>query len=443
MQKIKKYLKENKSVAAVMGIMFGIALIYNTLSPYTTDDYTYMYSFYDKARITNPLQIFSSLWSHYLTINGRILPHVFVQFFAMFPKWVFNIVNAVAYVSLIYMVLQIACEKKINALMFAALPVAFWQFVPAYGCIFLWMTGSANYFWGYLFSLIYMKVYVDLYRNPNKIFTRKGMTIFSIASLLFGAYSEMISFPVVFACFILLCITMYEEKNIKKYWSYVIPVVTAACGYLTMVFCPAEVTVKEGLTLGYLFKNLIDIFETYYLCVRELLIIWAILLVIAIWFKADRKLQIISGCFLGISVISMMMLSVARYVVARHYATPVFFLITAIVVLMQSLRGRGHSECVVYCICAYIMAANIWSLWDGTYDIYDVYRKSQARDSYIYEQVENGNNDTLTVPVIVPLTKYSCKYELMDLRMDDADQWPNAEIAKYYGLKKIYGKKAE
>ena len=110
---------------------------------------------------------------------------------------------------------------------------------------------------------------------------------------------------------------------------------------------------------------------------------------------------------------------------------------------MQSFRGKGNIECIAYCIAAYVIAANLWSLWEGTYDIYDVYRRTEAREAYIYEQVESGNVDTLTVPVIVPLTKYSCKYDLMDLRMDDTDPWPNAEIAKYYGLKKIYGAKTE
>jgi len=352
-------------------------------------------------------------------------------------------VNAMAYVFLVHLMLGITGKHKFSVLMYIAVPIAFWAYMPAYGSVFLWLTGSANYFWGYLFSLLYMKVYIDLYRNPMKTFSNKGIWIFSVCSALFGAYSEMISFPVVFICFVILCILIYEEKEIKKYWKYVIPIVTAAAGYLTMVFCPAEVTVKEGLSLGYLFKNFIDIFETYYLCTQSLLIIWAILFVLAVWFKSDRKARVISICFLAISVISMAMLSVARYVVARHYATSVFFMIAAVVVLMQSLRGKGNVESIIYCICAYVIMSNLWNLWDGTYDIYDIHRRCAERDAYIYEQVNSGNDDVLTVPVITPLTKYSCKYDLIDIRIDDADPWPNAEIAKYYGLGKIYGIKPE
>lgn len=440
MQKIVQKVKENKKVTIALIAMFLFALVYNAMSPYTADDYSYMLSFSDGTRITNPIQIFGSLLNHYLRINGRILPHFFVQFFMIFPKWVFNIVNAGVYVGLIWLVLNVAGNRKFNILMYIAVPVAFWKFVPAYGTIFLWMTGSANYLWAYFFSLLYMKVYINLYRNPDKTYSSKGMAIFSVLSALFGAYSEMVSFPVVFICFIILCIMMYDEKSVKKYWSYVIPIVTAACGYLTMVLCPAEVTVKEGLSLSYIFKNMIDIFEDYYQCSQMLLVAWAVLMAIAVCFKVDRKTRVISGCFLAISLISMAMLSVASYVVARHYATTIFYLIVAVVVLMQALVEKGQIKCVSYCICAYLIASNVWNLWEGTYDIYDVNRKCAEREAYICEQVERGC-EVLEVPIITPLTKYSCKYDLIDISEDYSEPWPNSEIARYYGLKEIYGVK--
>lgn len=442
MQKIIQQIKNNKKTAAAIVLLFIVALLYNTLSPYTTDDFSYMFSFADGERITNPLQIISSLWNHYLNINGRILPHVFVQFFMIFPKWVFNFINAAVFVGLVWLVMQCIAPKKFHALLFFAIPIAFWCYIPAYGPVFLWMTGSANYCWAFFFSLIYMKFYIDIYQNPSGIVSGKKLIGFSVYSLFFGAYSEMVSFPVIFICFVLASLTMMEEKNIKKYLKYVIPIVTGAVGYLTLVLCPGAVTRKEEFSVGLLFKSFIDVFENYYQCAKPLLTIWAILLVIGIYFKIEKKHVKISICFLAISLISMSMLSVASYVVARHYAISTFYLLCAIVVLMQSLRGRGRVECISYCICAYVIATSIWSLWEGTYDIYDVQRRNLEREAYIYEQVENGAEE-LTVSIIKPLTKYSCKYDLMDIRTDDADPWPNAEIAKYYGLKKIYGKEAD
>lgn len=443
MQKIIQRIKKNKSAVAAIGVMFVIAFIYNMISPYTTDDYAYMYSFANGTKISNPLQILGSLWEHYLTVHGRILPHFFVQLFMIFPKWVFNIVNAVVFLTIIWLMMTIVEKKKFSILLFIAIPIGFWIYTPAYGQIYLWMTGSINYCWAYLFSLLYMQYYIDLYRKPLKKFSGKSLAGITLYSLFFGAYSELISFPVIFICWILVCLTMLEQKSILKYWKYCLPMISGAIGYLTMLLSPAEGTRGGELSLGLIFKRLIDIFETYYQCAYPLLIIWAILLAIVCYFKIDKKAVVVSIAFFVINLISTAMLSVASYVVSRHYAIPIFYLMTAIVVLMQALRGNKGIECIVYCICAYVIASSVWSLWEGTYDIYDVNRRHQSREAYIYSQVEQGNNEVLTLPLITPLTKYSCKYDLMDLRTDDAEPWPNAAIAKYYGLKKIYGKNAE
>lgn len=443
MQKVVQTIKKNKKTVIVLSVMFIVAFVYNAMSPYTTDDYAYMYSFADGARISNPFQIFSSLWEHYMTVHGRILPHFFVQFFMIFPKWIFNIVNATVFVGIIWLMMYVYEKKSFSALLFVAIPIAFWIYTPAYGQIYLWMTGSMNYCWAYLFSLIYMKFYIDLYRKPKQLLSNKGLIGLAVYSLFFGAYSELISFPVIFICFMLVCLVMLEEKSILKYWKYCIPMVTGAIGYLTMLLSPAESTRGAELSIGLIFKRLIDIFETYYQCAYPLLVIWAILLVIVIYFKIDKKAVVVSVSFFVINLISMAMLSVASYVVSRHYAIPIFYLMVAIVVLLQTVREKGSIECVVHCICAYVIMMSIWSLWEGTYDIYNVNRRHQEREAYIYEQVANGNDDVLTLPTIQPLTKYSCKYDLMDLRTDDSEPWPNAAIAKYYGLDKIYGEKPE
>lgn len=443
MQKIVQKIKENKKMVIAAAILFLAAFFYNLLSPYTTDDYSYMFSFADGARITNPLRIFESLQSHYMHIHGRILPHFFVQLILMFPKWIFDILNAGAYLLLVILVLQVPCKKKFSTLLFFAVPVAFWVYIPDYGQIFLWLTGSINYCWAFILSLLYMKVYVNLFQNPQKKLAGKGILALSVFSLFFGAYSELVSFPVIFICFLIVCMVMWEKHTIRAYWSYVIPIAAGAAGYLTMLLSPAETTRQGTFALSLIFKRFIDIFETYYQCAGTLLILWAVFMVLANYFKADKKQIIVSVCLFAVNLISMAMLSVASYVVPRHFAIPIFYLLASIITLMQSLRGRGQIECVSYCVCAYIITISIWSIWEGTYDIYDVNRRQQEREAYIYEQIESGNNEVLTVPIIRPLTKYSCKYDLMDIRTDDADPWPNAEIAKYYGLKKIYGQEAD
>lgn len=443
MEKIKKAVKAEKGTLVVIGLLFFVAFVYNTLSPYSTDDYAYMYSAVTGERITNIFQIIPSLWDDYLKINGRVAPHFLLQLFLIGPKWIFNLVNAGMYVIMIWLMLNmIECKRANHPFLWLAAGMALWTFVPAYGQVFLWMSGTANYGWCYVFSFIYLKFYISLYFKPEHTMGKKALTGLCIYSFFFGMYSELLSFPVVFISFIFLCLIMYERKEIKKYIGYAIPTVTAAAGYLTMLLSPAAHANHKGeLGLGIVFKRLIDVFETYYYLAEILLIIWAVLLVIAVCYSVDKKKIVVSIALFAVNIIAMAMLSVASYAVGRHYANCVVFLITAILVLMQALRDKGKISCVSYCICAYVLVTGIWGLWEGTYDIYSVYRQNIEREAYIFEQRDSTNGEVVVyVPLITSATKYSCKYDLIDMQTTDVEPWPNTAIAKYYGIKEIYGR---
>lgn len=441
MQKVVGLIKENKSLTIKVGILFLIAFIYNTLSPYTTDDYAYMYSAVTGDRITNIYQIVQSLWDDYLNIHGRVVPHFFLQLLLIGPKWIFNLVNAGMYVALVWLLLHVTNDGRgTKLLLWITVPVALWVYTPAFGQVFLWASGTVNYSWCYVFALIYLKIYISLYLQPEKCLGKKQLWALYIYSFFFGAYSELVSFSVVFVSFLLLCMVMYEKRNVKEYWTHAIPMVTAAAGYLTMLLSPAQKNRKGDLALGAIGKKLIDVFEEYYQLVQLLLVVLAVLLVIAICYSVEKKKIIVSISLLTVNFISMAMLSVASYTVGRHYANCVIFILAAIIVLMQALIEKGTIKSVPYCLCAYILVTSIWGLWEGSYDIYFVHKQHVAREEYIYEQKELGNADIVYVPLIYSATKYSCKYDLLDMQTNDAEPWPNTAIAKYYGVKEIYGR---
>lgn len=440
MQKVIQCVKKNKLTAITMCVMFLVSVFYNAMSPYAADDYSYMFSAVTGEKISNVFQIMISLMDDYLKVNGRVLPHFFVQFFMIFPKWVFNLVNAAMYVVLIGLLLnRTGMKDSVRPLLCLAVAVAMWVFLPAYGQVFLWMTGSINYSWSYVFALIYLYFYRRVYLSPSDVLKGKQIVGLSVYSFFFGAYSAQVSFATVFVSFFILCLLMYSEHTVKKYVHYVIPVITAALGYLTMILSPAETERLPEMSSGGIFKRVIDVFETYYMSARLLLIVWAVLLAVGICFKVRKKELVISVAFVAISIVTMGMLGAASYVVARHYTNSLFFLLAANVVLVQALIERGNAKVVSYCICAYLLTANIWVLWEGTYDIYATYKQHQEREAYICEQRDSGNGDVLYVPMITPLTKYSCKYDLTDLQVDDTYVWPNSAVAKYYGIGKIYG----
>lgn len=439
MQKLTRQMKLNMNLTVIIVCTFFVALLYNVLSPYTADDYSYMFSSVTGERITNVFQIFPSLLDNYLKMNGRVLPHFFLQILLIGPKWIFNVVNSAMYVWLLWLMQRMNGNKKdVDLLLWITSAVGLWIFLPAYGQVFLWMSGSVNYSWTFVFSLVFISFYIRLLKKPHELLKKKSIIGLCIYGFFFGAYSPQLSFSTVFVSFLILCVVIYEEKEIKKYLIYVIPVVTAALGYLTMILSPAETERLPEMTPGVMLTRVLDIFETYYSGMRMLLGVWAVLLVLAFYFGVNKKEIIISIAFLLISMLSMAVLFAASYIVGRHYANADFFVLMANLVLMQSLIKKGKVGCVAHCICAYLLITSIWILWLGTYDIYNTYKQQQARDSYVYEQIEQGNIHTIYVTKILPETKYSCKYDLADLHADDTQVWPNYAIAAYYGIEEIY-----
>lgn len=441
MQKVIDAIKAKKLQFVMIGLTFLIASLYNMLSPYTTDDYAYMFSAVTGDKITDVFQILESLWDDYLHVHGRIVPHFFLQLFMIGPKWIFNLVNAGMFTYMIWLVLTIGEKKrKFYFLLWLAVPVALWSYLPAYGQVFLWMSGSVNYCWAFVFALLFIRFYIRLYQNPDEIINAKQMAGLCVYGLFFGAYSELVSFPIVFTSFFLLCLVMYKKHTIKKYWKYLLPIVVAAVGYLTMLLSPAQQSRQaDDVSAGAVIKRFISVFEVYYDAFDTLLITWAVLLAISVCYKINKKQLIISVSFMLISILSMSLLSVTSYIAARHYAVNAFFIIVAIVILLRAGLEQENIRCVTYCICAYVLVSSIWCLWEGTYDIYSVYQQHGWREEYIYSEIEKGNDEVLYVPLITSQTKYSCKYDLIDLQTDSTYTWPNSAIAKYYGIQEIYG----
>ena len=159
-----KHLSDHKNYKLIIGSLCLLicALLFNHWTPYS-----YMFNFSDGSRITSLGQIFQSLAEHYMHYgNGRIVSHFFVMLFLIGSKSVFNIVNAVFFVLFVISIYKVTSRnKKFSLLLFFAIPTLLWLYMPAYGQIFLWLDGSINYMWSYLFALTYLFVYIGLIRN--------------------------------------------------------------------------------------------------------------------------------------------------------------------------------------------------------------------------------------------------------------------------------------
>ena len=81
-------------------LVFLVLLLFNCLTPYIADDFQFAYAFDTGERLRTLPQLVQSLAFHYQAWTGRVLVKFFAQGFTMFPKWVFNVFNAAAYLGL-------------------------------------------------------------------------------------------------------------------------------------------------------------------------------------------------------------------------------------------------------------------------------------------------------------------------------------------------------
>lgn len=130
--------------------------------------------------------------------------------------------------------------------------------MPAYGQVFLWLTGCINYMWSYLFALLFLNIYISLLRGKSLLDKKWKLILFCLFTFLFGNYSENVSFSVIFTGFLLMCVTMYQHKTIRKYLSYVFPITCGAAGYLVYYSAPPAVR-SFPITLPYPFLQKMEL----------------------------------------------------------------------------------------------------------------------------------------------------------------------------------------
>ena len=86
--------KSNPGVIAGLALIFVLLLAANFLTPMTADDFLFSFSHAHWSRLTGVDEILPSMAALRQNTNGRVLAHFFVQLFLLWPRPVFNVLNA-------------------------------------------------------------------------------------------------------------------------------------------------------------------------------------------------------------------------------------------------------------------------------------------------------------------------------------------------------------
>ena len=394
------FIHRNKSVFFVSLIVFLILFLLSAMTPMVTDDYSYSFNWADWTRISSITQIFESMAAHRQLHNGRVFAHGLVQLFLFLPRMIYVIMNAGCGVLLCVLTARLIFTEsetdQFFLLLFGALFVV--SFTPAFGENYLWLDGSINYFWNIAFSFLFLlPFFMDFLNRPLK-------------------ESHWI---VVLRCFLAFWTGAYSESMSLVVLAMMSPLTSELVGTL------------KTAALGYRFRELFRMITKY--------LIWpylffAVLLTLSVWFHAESR-RILLSCLLFLSgLASLASFLFSAYVVPRHFCFPVFFTMLSCLLLLSSLCGV---EKALYSRVAVAVVSVLFVLQFpvGVLDVAVSWHKQEVRLQQIQAALDAGEK-SVVLENYYPYTSYAIPF-YADSK--NASGWPNADIARYYGLDAVFG----
>ena len=428
--------------------IFILMFAFNHMTILLVDDYSYCFSFADSSiRITSPDQIIPSMQAHYYTMNGSLISHGLVQFILMLPPIVFDVLNAIVFCLLCYLVYEYVWKQqndRHNAFIFSVVLASLWVFVPAFGQVFLWLDGSVNYLWSLTALLFYIRPAIrnwPLKRKPC------FWILYLMAGFIMGGLSETISFAVMGMYILLMLYAALMNHKGLQLWR-IAPVFTMMPGYIFMVSGPGTRKSKIGTDVKTA-ARFIKAVNQYASALKWLLLFWVVMVVFIITLQGltDRIWQ--SSIWLVLSAGMNCMHGITSSYPERSMIGVTVFLIIADGLLLSELFEKAHLPAhdpasILYkllsnLICSLVLMEAVILFLPGTYDIYSTWRQMQKNENYIINEVAAGNRE-IEIYSVQTSTRFSGAHGLKYIDIHTPDSWPNESMARYYGADKISGK---
>ena len=415
---------------------FAMMLLCNHWTDLIADDYRYCFSYADDTRIESVAQIFPSMAAHRQTMNGRVAPHFLVQLFLMLPKGVFDVVNALFFALLVWLLHELAVGKGLpNPVLACVLFFAFWAFQPDFGQVFLWLTGSVNYLWCGVFSLVWLLPMVKSFREdqaPGKALR----VLYVLFSFPVGAYSENGTVAMVAMWLAFAAVDFFVYKRRPGLWK-ILALVSMLAGFAYMMSAPAETVNKSAeMTISVLLSNFVETGRMY-LRFWPLLVCFPLFYALALSRKVDLKTRLLALTLLFGSLAGQFVLTFAMYCAGRSMHIALVLLLAADAVLLAGIYDlRGRNVLIAALLVGMCFMARGWFV--GLPDIRDTHALLQYNEDFIAQCAARGERE---VELWRPYarTSWSALEGLSYLNTEDPDDWPNVYMAKYYGVDKVIG----
>lgn len=431
--------------------VFGFMYILNSKTMLVSDDFPYHFVFQREPNnntklLTNPLQIFPSMTTHWKIWGGRVVIHALLQFTFMIGTNFFNIVNSIMFVLLGYLIYKhINNTNEIKLTWLITIYAITFVFVPQPGSTIMWKSGSANYLWSSVLILcmtLLLKKHYDTGKVKDNIL---NMILLFPFGLIVGCSNENTGCALIVVEILFLIYYKYKYKNIPK-WA-ISGLIGTILGYIFLVLSPGNYKRTDIMypAVSYSIENLFDyvlkITRLTFTYLKELIIAATITSVAIYKEKYDFKAAIEKH---GIQIILLVLIFISTYSLVISPAYPercwmfaFVYLVILIGINMTKIKLKKDTINKIVIISMIILSFKAISEYSTSYYLIDeTYNEVSNQVSEIKKQIKNGVKDVKVHGIAQPEGKYNA-FKANGYLNSDPDNWVNMWIAKYYGAETI------
>jgi len=314
--------------------LFMVSLCF--VCPYLSDDWHFKFVFYDfmpigfDKPVGNVRDIAVSMANYYNLSGGRVFAHLLLYIADLFPKVVFDIINAAVFAAFGDMLLRLVkrCAGRVPAYSLPLIYLSMILFLPSFGESAVWMSGAVNYLW---MGVVITSFLLCIPRNITKANPLR-YTAVCVLAFLSGAANEVSGgMLLVLSTFYMYLYRSHKAHISKKQIKRVIlPAVFLLLGMFIVLLAPGNaeraviVDKTEIFSLHRFFSLLPHIISWY---AGKYLPLTAVMLLANLFFWDGSRSVCCAVSFFAAGAAGLAALPLSGSFIERSAFTPVIFLL--------------------------------------------------------------------------------------------------------------------
>ncbi len=421
-------------ILLMVGILF---FMLNLLTPLARDDFSYAFFWGTEERITSIPEVIESLKVHYRMQNGRIIPPVLTQSFLIFDKLVFNFVNTVFFLAYGFLICSHIVDDgvKKHPMILALVFILLFLESPGFGSAYLWISGACNHLVASFLLLLYLlpfKKYAVSDSDRSSFLKWIGMFFLGFAAALStenadsAAILATIAFIVYFAC----------SKRKLMLWHFT-GLIGALLGMFVILTAPGR-TGEVGNSVG----NMVLVFGYLSCCIVKNFKLLIILLFLSLARLIEKKKKLFfEDVKLPLVYLVAFIASVYCGILSSYFPERAYCCSTALAVIMVlRIAVLSYDKERVQFVFTLLLAVIAFGTYaDALFRLNDLKKANDYRISIMEEARESGVK-SVGIQSLSSGNRYSI-FETNEMIGDiytDPCEWPNEDMAHYYGLDAVY-----